>query len=51
MDRTYEQAYNFAKNPMGAGVSHNLETNSEANGFKMVGCLNCFFDERPGIVQ
>ncbi|MCI0744405.1 MAG: hypothetical protein L0Y58_03265 [Verrucomicrobia subdivision 3 bacterium] len=51
MDRTYEQAYAFARNPMGEGVNHTLQSNAEANGFKMVGCLNCYFDERPRIVQ
>lgn len=51
MDRTYQQAYAFAKEPQGAGVNNNLQTNPEATGFKMVGCTDCRFDERPGIVQ
>jgi hypothetical protein len=48
MIMSYEQAYAFAKEPQGDGVSHNLQTNPQANGLKMVGCANCRFDERPG---
>ena len=51
MFRQYKQAYQFAKEPGGSGVSHTLQTNSEATGFKWVGCEDCRFDERPGIVQ
>lgn len=47
----YKEAYRLAKDPMGQGVNNTLQTNPEANGFVMVGCDDCRFDERPGIVQ
>lgn len=47
MYRRYKDAYDFAKDPMGAGVS-TLQNNPQATGFKMVGCDECRFDERPG---
>jgi len=51
MIRNYKQAAAFGAEPMGQGVSNNLQTNPEANGFEYVGCEDCYFDERPGIVQ
>lgn len=51
MNNNYKQAYAFVKEPMGGGVNNILQTNPEANGFVMVGCDDCRFDERPGIVQ
>lgn len=48
MYRRYKDAYAFAKDPMGQGIS-NIQTNPEASGFKMVGCDECRFDERPGM--
>jgi len=44
MDLTYQDAHNFAKNPMGRGIDPNRQTNPEATGFVMVGCVDCFFD-------
>jgi len=33
-----------SQNPTNNGVDPNRETNTEATGFVMVGCVDCFFD-------
>lgn len=43
-DTTYEQAYLFAKDPLGQGINPNRQLNPEANGFIRVGCQDCFWD-------
>lgn len=43
--RTYEQAYAFAKEPGGRGVDPVIQNNLEANGWVMIGCTDCVFDE------
>ena len=42
-DKTYQEAYNFAKDPNGNGIS-TPTSNPEAAGFVMVGCLDCQWD-------
>jgi hypothetical protein len=51
MFRRYRDAAAFAKTPSGLSPFHNLQTNPDAAGFVTVGCDECRFDERPGIIQ
>lgn len=43
-DITYQEAYLFAKDPLGRGVSPTIQSNFEAGGWVRVGCTDCFFD-------